>query len=297
MRENGNSRWRPSLLRKLVFFTAVLVLITLACNLPTSVTIDNPFVDASYIETRVAETLVAWEVNQVPKGTTTTLDGTVLPGENITPTLTPTGSSPIGEVKLLVSENTNCRTGQGTSFELLMYLLKGEEAEAVGIDTSSKYWYIRRPDQPNSFCWLWGKYATPTGPYESLPVYTPVPTATPGFEFTINYHSTIGICGGFHVLQYQVTNTGSVSLESWRTSTIDNTGGSVPISNQQDKFFDITGCAPVGDTLVLAPGEAYYVNAMFTNDPAGHDLTVTALVCAQDGLGGGCVSRKISHTP
>jgi hypothetical protein len=297
MRQHYNSKWQPKRSRYLVFIVAILILISLACNLPTSVTIDNPFVGADLIETSVAETLVAWEVIQVPNGTTTTPDGTVLPGDNITPTLTPTGTSFTGDAKILMSNNTNCRTGQGTEFERVMILLKGEEADAVGVDSSGDYWYIRRPDQPSSFCWLWGKYATPSGSYESLPVFTQVPTPTPGFEFTLNYHSSIGLCGGFYVLQYQVTNTGSVTLESWRTTTTDHTGGSIPISNQQDKFFDITGCAPVGDKWSLAPGEAYYVNAMFTNPPAGHDLTVTVLVCAQDGLGGGCVSRKISHTP
>jgi hypothetical protein len=296
MRQFGKSRWQPTRLHRLVFIAGILLLTTLACNLPTSITIDNPFADADYIETSVAKTLVAWEINVSPAETEAVLDDTEIPGENTTLTLTPTGHESPGDAKVLMSQNTNCRTGQGTDFERIMILLKGEEADVVGVDTSGSYWYIRQPEQPNSFCWLWGKYATPSGSYESVPVFTQVPTPTPGFEFTINYHSSIGLCGGFVVLKYQIINTGSETLESWRTKSTDHTGGSVPITSQQDKFFG-SGCTLVGDKQYLAPGESYYVNALFTTDPAAHDLTVTVLGCTQDGLGGSCVSRKISHTP
>ena len=273
----------------------ILLLISLACNLPTELPIENPFATSGYVGTSVAETLIVMEL---PAGTDTGLEGTQTPGEDTSFTATPTDYSvEPGDAKVFMSENTNCRAGQGTSFELLTFLLKGEEAEIVGIDTSGSYWYIRRPDQPTAFCWLWAKYATPTGPYESLPVYTPVPTPTPGFDFEISYHSTIGLCGGFYVLQYRITNSGSVTLESWRTTSTDHTGGSVPVPNQQDKFFDNTGCAPIGDKLNLLPGETYFVNAMYTNDPAGHDITVAAYICSNDGLGGGCISRTIRHTP
>ena len=297
MRQFRKTRWQPTRYQNLAFIAAILLLVSLACNLPSSITIENPFTNPEYIETSVARTLVAREINENPDETETVLGATESPGENTTATLTPTGHVSSGDAKILMTNNTNCRTGQGTEFERVMILLKGEEADVVGVDTSGDYWYIRRPEEPNSFCWLWGKYATPSGSYESVPVFTQVPTPTPGFEFTLNYQKSIGLCGGFYVLQYQITNTGSVTLESWRTSSTDHTGGSVPISNQQDKFFDISGCAPVGDKFNLIPGESYYVNAMFTNDPSAHDLTVTVMICSQDGLGGSCVSRKISHTP
>lgn len=289
-----DQRRTGSLILSFVF----LLLVSLACNLPTSLPVANPFDSAEYVETSVIETLQVMELNQNPSETGTGLEGTPTPGENTSLTQTPGDplSTP-GDVKIYLSENTNCRIGQGSSFERVSILLQGEEAEVVGVDPSGSYWYIRLPDQPSDFCWLWAKYTTPTGPYESLPVFTPVPTATPGFEFAINFHSNLGFCGGFYVLQYTISNTGSVILESWRSSTTDHTGGSVPISNQQDKFIDNTGCAPVGERSSLSPGEAYYVNAMFTNDPAGHDITVAVQICSENGLGGSCISRTIRHTP
>jgi len=285
-------------LQSLICSIALLVLISLACNLPSTLPINTPDVPGSYVETSVAETLAAVEVQQLPEGTASGLEGTPPPGETSSQTLTPT-SDPSADAlaRIHLSENTNCRTGQGTSFERLIILLKGEEAEVVGVDTTGNYWYIRRPDQPSGFCWLWAEYATPTGPYQFLPVYTPIPTATPGFEFELTYHSNIGFCGGFYVTQYRINNTGSFTLESWKTTSIDHTGGSDPLPNIQDKFYDKTGCALVGEKSKLTPGEAYFVSAMFTNNPTGHDITVTVQICTEDGLGGECIAQKIRHTP
>jgi hypothetical protein len=114
--------------------------------------------------------------------------------------------------------------------------------------------------------------------------------------FQISYHSNISPCGGFHVLEYRIENTGSVTLESWQTTSIDHTGGSNPQPNQQNIFMN-NGCVIGGEKINLIPGDAHYIRAMFTNDPTGHDITVTAQICAADGLGGGCTSRSINHTP
>lgn len=293
-----DSKWNQGRSQRLTLIPVLLLVISLACNLPTALPIINPNQQAAFVETSVAATLAAVEIHQPGLETAESPGGTQTPGESTPLTQTPTDllATP-GDAKIYMSENTNCRTGQGTVFERLMILLKGEEAELVGVDTSGDYWYIRRPDQPTSFCWLWGRYATPTGPYESVPVYTQIPTPTPGFVYEIAYHSNIGFCGGFYVLQYRITNTGSPTLESWKTSAVDHTGGSIPLPNQQDKFTDISGCVPAAEQLKLSPGETSYVNAMFTNDPVGHDITVTVQICTENGLGGSCLSKTIRHTP
>lgn len=298
MRQRENSGWHLGRSQSLIFVVAVLVLISLACNTPGMMPVSNQEKPEGFVVTSVAQTLAAIAPIQLPEGTDAGVEGSQTPGETALSTPTPTDlSSTPGVAKIYVSENTNCRTGQGTSFERLMILLKGEEAEVVGVDTSGDYWYIRRPDLPSDFCWLWAEYATPSGPYQSLPVYTQIPTATPGFEFEITYHSNIGLCGWFYTLQYRIENTGSFTLESWKTTSTDHTGGSDPLPNEQDKFFDIAGCAPVGEKVNLTPGEAYYVNAMFDNNPAGHDITVTVQICTEDGLGGTCISKTFRHTP
>lgn len=298
MRKRENSRWRLRQSQSLAFAVAILLLISLACNTPGMMPVSNQEKPEGFVVTSVAETMVVLEAIQLPGGTDSGVESTQTPGETALSTPTPTDLSSTPNVaKVFMSENTNCRIGQGTSFEILMILLKGEEAEIVGVDTSGDYWYIRRPDQPSDFCWLWAKYATPTGPYQSLPVYTQIPTATPGFEFEITYQSNIGLCGWFYSLQYRIENTGSFTLESWKTTSTDHTGGADPFPNEQDKFYDITGCAPVGENANLVPGEAYYVNAVFDNDPVGHDITVTVQICTEDGLGGECISKTFRHTP
>jgi hypothetical protein len=278
-------RDHPQLLKVLpprfYFIASLLIILSLACNMPGQVSESKVQEEPDFVITSVAETIAAG----TPDGSS--------PSLTPTQTLTPTPDV----AKVYVSKNTNCRTGQGTSFQWLVTLLEGEEAEAVGVDTSGDYWYIRRPDQPTGFCWLWGEYATPTGPYQSLPVYTPIPTPTPGLDFKITYHSNVGSCGWFWVLQYRIDNIGGFTLESWKTTTTDHTGGSDPMENVQDKFYDIAGCTPAGEQVDLTPGEAYYVNAVFDNNPVGHDLEVKIRICTEDGLGGDCVVKKIRHTP
>ena len=107
----------------LVFLVALLLLVSLACNLPTSLPIENPFDSASYVETSVVKTLVSIEIKQPLPGTDDGPGGTQMPGEDnsLTPTPTDFGATPV-VAKIDVSENTNCRTGQGTSFERLMIL-------------------------------------------------------------------------------------------------------------------------------------------------------------------------------
>jgi hypothetical protein len=298
MSQDEKSRWHLKSMQRLIGLVTGLVLVSLACNLPTSLSLNNPRKPAGYVETGVAGTLLVIESNLLPEGTASVSDGTQTPEDPSSPTQTPTDSLTTTEdVTVFLSENTNCRIGQGTSFERVTVVLKGEEAPVVGVDTSESYWYIRRPDKLTELCWLWAKYATPAGPDESLPVFTPVPTPTPGFEFDITYHSNIGLCGGFYVLQYRIVNTGSVTLESWSTSSTDHTGGSNPATNQQDKFFDRTGCAPDSGLVNLTPGQTYFVNAMYNNDPVGHDITVSVQICTVDGLAGNCQTRTIRHTP
>ena len=285
---------------RIFLIIGTLIILSLACNMPGSENGTGPGDQPGFVETSVAETIAA-QGGQVPGEEPEPLSPTetVTPEITQTPSLTPTqADTPTPDVAMVyASENTNCRTGQGTAFKWLVTLKKGEEAEAVGVDTTGEYWYIRRPDQPTGFCWLWGEYATPSGPYQALPVYTQIPTPTPGFDFKITYHSNVGSCGWFWVLQYRIDNTGSFTLESWKTTTTDHTGGSDPLPNEQDKFYDISGCVAAGDQVDLTPGEAYYVNAIFDNDPAGHDLTVKVKICTKDGLGGDCISKTIRHKP
>lgn len=288
---------------KLLIAVALLITLSLACNLPSMAkSVSGPDETAQIIS--VQETLAAMDLDSVSGGEDQSNQDSGLPSEtpepliSDTPTLTPTVTdTPTPEIAMIyASANTNCRTGQGTDFAWLVTLQQGDQAEAVGVDTSGNYWYIRRPDQPAGFCWLWGKYATPSGPYQSLPVYTQVPTPTPGFDFELIYLETFQ-CGPWWGLQFQLNNTGSFTLESWKSTGVDNTGGLANNPNEQDIFFSSFGCIMGNSQQDLTPGEGSYVNVVFAGNPTGHKITAKIKACTENGLAGDCLKKTYNVTP
>ncbi len=166
----------------------VLILSVLACSLPTV----TPAPPAAQVEgpaltiTALAATIQAQQnqpsplppqvitATQVPTGLPP------LPTETATleptPTLTLTPSVPV----VIVSLDTNCRSGPGKDFNELGALLVGESAEVVGRNTPNNYWIIKNPDARGT-CWLWGQYATVSGNLAAIPeVAAPVVPAAPG---------------------------------------------------------------------------------------------------------------------
>lgn len=297
-----NPRWKNP--ARIAGIVALLLFAGLACNVPSLASKNNQEQDPGFVETSVVETMLALDGGQVQNGNLPTDQEAAPPSTDTpditdTPTLTPTAThTPTPQVAMIYSSaNTNCREGQGTSFAWLTSLTAGDEAEAVGVDNTGEYWYIRRPDQPNSYCWLWGKYATPSGPYQSLPVYTQVPTPTPGFDYKATYISLIGPCGGNWATMYKIDNIGAFTLESWKTSATDHTGGSNPLSTEQDQFYEYSGCAQINQQVDLTPGESYYLLQIFDNNPSGHDVTTNIKICTKNGLAGECLTKKVRHTP
>lgn len=180
--------------RTMLLGSAVL-LAAMACNLPFS---PAPAQDElGSVQTSVAGTLIA-QLTLTPGQAPDQIEPTEqpvstpepLPTSTITPTptetLTPTPSVPM----VSVSVNTNCRFGPGAVYDYLGALLVGETAEIAGRDPSGDYWYIRNPDDPANFCWLWGEYAEAVGNYGSVPILTPPPTPTPTYTATATYTPT-----------------------------------------------------------------------------------------------------------
>lgn len=291
---------------KLYIAVSILILLSLACNLPSMAkSVQGPD-ETARIEISVRETLAALDGDPASDAEDQSgQDADALPPSETpepdisdTPTLTPTATdTPTPDVAMIyASANTNCRTGQGTVFQWLVTLQGGEESEAVGVDTSGEYWYIRRPDNPSQFCWLWGKYATPSGPWESLPVYTPIPTPTPGVDFKLTY-AGITQCTSNWLVQFQIDNIGSQTFESWRSKGTDNSGGLVNTVNKQDKFYHFNHCTILSSQNDLTPGEGSYLNVIFNNDSTGHNLTVNIKVCTEEGQGGDCYEKIFDIKP
>jgi hypothetical protein len=308
MSKNKNSKKKKHQPRWLLGIIFLLILAGLACNVPFMASGESQEKPRGFVETSVAQTMAA--IAGVPADDSDDQSGdteepapptlTFTPEFTYTPSHTPTETStPTPNVAMIyASGDTNCREGQGSDFAWLASLQTGDEAEVVGIDNTGEYpyWYIRRPDQPNSFCWLWGKYATPSGPYQSLPVFTPMPTPTPGMQFSITYQS-LETCLGYWGLLYHIENTGAVTLESFRVTANDHTGGSNPQDAERDTFVQYSGCATVASQNDLESGEGQHIVMVFNNNPTGHDITTKFKICSEDALGGECVTRTYRHTP
>ncbi|MFU8827113.1 MAG: hypothetical protein ACNA70_06435 [Brevefilum sp.] len=97
-----------------------------------------------------------------------------LPIWDVPPTPTPAGA-----VTLKVSVDTNCRTGPGKPYDIITIFRTGKTAEVIGRNATSTYWVILNPEKSPGYCWVWGEYATLSGPSASLPVWDTPPTPTP----------------------------------------------------------------------------------------------------------------------
>ena len=151
------------------FWFSVLFIITLACTLPTAIPTPTPVIDIDATLTSVALTQVALQNPSAPLQPTALLSATSLP--TLVPTLV--RSVPI----VIVSVDTNCRTGPGANFDYLSALQVGEQAEVVGKYTSANpaYWIIKKGAIT---CWLWGQYAMVEGDTNGLPEIVPPPSPT-----------------------------------------------------------------------------------------------------------------------
>ena len=94
-------------------------------------------------------------------------------------TAAPTNTPKPGKPVVSVSVSTNCRTGPGTSYPRVGSLLTWQTAKLIARHPDLDYWYIQLPEN-GRHCWLWGYYASPSGSYQDLPVFTPPPPPTSG---------------------------------------------------------------------------------------------------------------------
>jgi uncharacterized protein YgiM (DUF1202 family) len=79
---------------------------------------------------------------------------------------------------LSINENTNCRSGPGELYPVLLVLRAGQSVDIVGRSAEGNYWVVNRPDQSGT-CWAWGEYATASGSIESVDRLAAPPTVTP----------------------------------------------------------------------------------------------------------------------
>ena len=281
----------------------VLLFAALACTLPGMATPEpNP------LGTIVAETIAARYTQNVEPVIPVTGPGTVTPisfpaqateSPTVSPTITLTSTPVFTSTPLVplvsVSVATNCRVGPGKAYERVGALLIGETTEVFGHDPTGNYWYVRNPDNANDFCWLWGEYATLSGNYLALPMFTPPPTPTlsPAFEATYNGRDT---CTGWWI-DIALDNTGGMTFRSVAV-TVKDTVTSTTLSLSADAFIDFDTCTDSYSKDTLDPGDIRIVSSpTFSYDPHGHNVEATITLCSNKGLNGTCVTKKFNFTP
>jgi hypothetical protein len=280
---------------KILLIGVVIVLISAACVLPSLAqeTVEN--VEQELISKSVEQTLAARQAaatqDIIPTDTETVpadSPETPTPEMTSTPEPSPTAAQPIVEI----SENTNCRYGPGSVYDLILIYLAGERAELVGKNQEETFWYISSTQNPGQDCWLWGRYATPVGNTEQLPVFTPPPTPTPSLNFSIAYEGSD--CGaGSCWLWIRVNNSGGIKLESVRVFAKNNSTND-KATNQSNTFkSSVAG----GDIGKAAPGAVVYTHSGQLPNPSGDKVYLEVKACSQDNLNGICLTRTITVTP
>ncbi len=289
----------------LVIFMVLALQTLSACNFPGIADESTATPDGDALATYIAQTLVASEPEALPTlpgetpvdtatsppvpADTATLTG---PTDTLVPTLPPTATlSPTPAVPIISANvDTNCRMGPNADlYPVVGYLLVGQQSTVHGRDSSSNWWYIETPKKPGTYCWAWSGSTTVVGDTSNLPVITPSPPPpqpTPSISASF---AKLNTCSGVPTAIFQITNTGSVAIESVSMTITDLTTNTVVYSQSSNSPFmsNKNSCPPGASSL--APGATAFVGGQLGIIPSGHLMQVTAQLCTKDNLGGACL--------
>lgn len=157
---------------------ASLILAILACNLPFEQVAPPDEIQTAAALTLQAVLTPSGTVSTPPTPSRTRTSApditTTASAGSLTATITPTYSVPM----LTVRESTNCRTGPGEEYEVIVTYLSGKKLEIVGRYDPGNFWLVKSSESPTGTCWLWGDFADAAGSYWTVASVTPPPTAT-----------------------------------------------------------------------------------------------------------------------
>jgi len=287
---------------------AVLLGLSSACSLPLD---QAEHENEDRVGTSIAETVAARSDADNPTddagdqadtpqpAASDTPEATATPGPTDTPTQPPTATlTPTPEAVLVsVTGDTFCRTGPGSVYEGQGVLNTDQQSEILARDPSGSFWYITNPDARGE-CWIWGKYATPEGPTDQLPAFTPPPTPTPSLAFSADFE--LGdIQPAEMYIWFVIKNTGGSPLESVRT-VVKSEYKTTNIGALKDQTSTSTFNAFHSQTLAgspsvgqVDPGQTVYTVSGSQLPIHSQNIVVTMTLCSQDNLNGSCVTRNM----
>jgi|KBSSwiStaDraftv2_1062776.scaffolds.fasta_scaffold77637_2 hypothetical protein len=163
---------------KISFPAVILVVSMLACNTPV-----EQVAPPNEIQTAAALTLqVIFTPSMTSTGSAPAITNTVSPiltqtqstAGSPTVTISPTYSVPT----LTIQESTNCRTGPGEEYDIVVTYLTGKKLEIAGRYDPGNFWLVKSNESPSGTCWLWGQYVELAGSYTAVASVTPPATST-----------------------------------------------------------------------------------------------------------------------
>lgn len=290
-------------------FTLILVFVMLfslcACNFPGFAGDErNKTPDADMVKTQIAGTLSAQDTLTAQAGeipTTSTMTtissptvAVLTPGMATTVVSASTPIDPTSTQPIIRADvDTNCRLGPSTLYPVVGYLLVGQESSVHGRNSDQTWWHIATPKKPGTFCWAWGRSTRVQGDTSQLPVITPPPpptlTPTAGNIAITAMFSNVHLCSGTPTAIFQITNTGSVTIESV-SLVIENRDISAVVysASSNAPFFSApSGCPP--GASALTPGGTAYVGGSIGLIPTGTNMHLAAQLCSGDNLSGDCL--------
>jgi hypothetical protein len=275
------------------FVVIVFVLTGISC-----ISFSAPIVDPNAANTSIAQNVNATLTEFASlslASPTLELTSTFTPSPTLTQT--PTAVFTLTPIYAMVSVSvaTNCRSGPGTTYDIVGYFLVGESTRVYGRDPKSLYWFIRNPDDHYGFCWISGKYASLSGNLSVVPIYTVQPTATYQPNVVIDF---VGLdsCQNWWAEFNLSTSTSSV-YKSIKITVLD-TVANVSVVRTTDGFQNQNGCMVSVTKTVFDQNHPVVVSAEpFSYDPSGHKLKATIKLCSKKGLTGDCISSTFIFTP
>jgi hypothetical protein len=197
-------------------------------------------------------------------------------------------------------QDTRCRLGPSTVYNVVGFLLTTEQSTVQGKDSAGEWWYIENPKKPGSYCWVWSGSTRVSGDTGSLPVITPPPTptftATVGPTFSLSFDN-VHACSGTPTAILTVKNNGGGDLESLSLKIEDLTSSNTLYgpATSNAPFMGTSGeCPPGGDAL--PPGKTYTIGGAIGAGNSGHTARATVKLCTEDDLDGACVTKTVEFT-
>lgn len=169
----------------------------------------------------------------------------------ITPTSTP--STILASPK---DQPVNCRFGPGTSYAVTGALNLGRQAEIIGRNSDSSWWYVRNPSNPSTSCWLAASATNTVGNVESLSVVNPPEIVVTGIDVRVDPPAMNVACEAFPqavILSAQITTSGP-TIVTWRWESSTGT-----VSEEKNLLFEEGGTKTVQEFYQVNSANDYSI--------------------------------------